>query len=197
MVKLVKESLRPALPFLTSDASFSHCGLYRWSLRRTWDRDKKRMLFVGLNPSKATADACDPTLKRLLRFSDSWGYGDLVVVNLFGRVSASPSLLRNCKDPIGEKNDEELFIQVLRWSENPVFDLWLGWGVQGRIRKRNCEVLGLLKFHCLNREKHFPEAKGPMVIGLTSQGHPRHPLYSPVGESLKPFNWYRSSPCDE
>ena len=83
----------------TSKASFSSCGLYRWRLEREFNNKKKLMIFIGLNPSRASSSLDDQTIKRLLCFSNLWGYGSLIVVNLFARVSASPSILRKCSDP--------------------------------------------------------------------------------------------------
>ena len=37
-----------------SEAVYSPCEKYRYSLSRTWDHDGRRLLFVMLNPSKAT-----------------------------------------------------------------------------------------------------------------------------------------------
>ena len=89
------------------------------------------MLFIGLNPSTASDSSEDQTLNRLLSFCRSWGYGSLVVVNLFAKVSKSPLLLRSCIDPVGEGNDQELSLNADIWSKNHLWDLWLGWGAGG------------------------------------------------------------------
>ena len=86
----------------SSKASFSSCGLYRWSLERKLNGSNKTMLFIGLNPSKANCIVDDPTMKRLMSFCEIWGYGKLSVVNLFARISQSPVILKKCLDPIGE-----------------------------------------------------------------------------------------------
>ena len=38
---------------IDSEASFSKCGFYRWSLKRKFSNDKSTIIFIGLNPSKA------------------------------------------------------------------------------------------------------------------------------------------------
>ena len=78
----------------TLAAAFSPCGQYRWWLERLWQPAAPRLLFIGLNPSRADGQRNDPTLRRLLGFAQRWGYGSLEVLNLFARVSPSPAVLR-------------------------------------------------------------------------------------------------------
>ncbi|WP_320667267.1 DUF1643 domain-containing protein [Prochlorococcus sp. MIT 1307] len=171
-----------------SEASFSKCGLYRWHLKRLLSKRRSKIIFIGLNPSKANSNFDDPTIKRLINFSFSWGYGSLIVINLFARVSCSPRILKLCSDPIGERNDQEIEGFLYQWSQDSSFDLWLGWGNQGTLQKREIDVLRLVQRHSNNRLFQFPCALGPLAIGLTKKGHPRHPLYISQKEVLKPFD---------
>ncbi len=168
-------------------ASFSKCRLYRWSLTRRFSSAKKTLVYIGLNPSKANAYKADATLNRLLSFSRGWGYGKIVVVNLFARISSSPCILSRCGDPIGSENEKEILFYVRIWSKNPNWDLWLGWGARGVLFQRDVEVMSLLKPFFICRAHNFPKAFGPLVLGLTSRGHPRHPLYTSSNEVLKPL----------
>ena len=129
----------------TSEASFSSSGLYRWSLSRRLNNNIRTIIFIVLNPSKASASKNDPTLRRLINLSSSWGYGNLIVVNLFARISSSASFIRRCTDPIGKKNDQEFLFPINEWSQNLSFDLWLGWGNQGTWQKRNLQIMEFLK----------------------------------------------------
>ncbi|WP_043705621.1 DUF1643 domain-containing protein, partial [Synechococcus sp. CB0205] len=97
-----------AQPGRTGRAALSSCGRYRWWLERQWQPQAPRLLFVGLNPSRATAERDDPTLRRLIAFAQAWGYGSLEVLNLFARISASPAVLRRSADPIGLQTDQWL-----------------------------------------------------------------------------------------
>ena len=101
-----------------SEASFSTCGQYRWELQRavsTPAQDERRrvLLFVGLNPSRADADRDDPTLRRLQGFAQAWGHHQLVVLNLFARISPAPVALRRCADPVGENTDRVLILSLI------------------------------------------------------------------------------------
>ncbi len=185
----VNVSLKPVSNYFTSEASFSSCGRYRWWLKRILRSKGRTLLYIGLNPSLANAYNDDPTLRRLLGFCDSWGYGKLVVANLFARVSKSPSELRHSSDPIGAENDSYLTFFARYWANSPFWDLWLGWGAGGSLKKRNLQVLSLLDIYFIERSKLCPNAFGPLAIGFTSQGHPRHPLYLPRSAVLKSIHW--------
>ncbi len=174
---------------LMSSSSFSSCGLYRWFLKRTLSKRKKIIVFIGLNPSYASSFRDDQTLRRLINFSSSWGYGTLIVVNLFARVSRNPSMLRNCSDPIGKRNDEELHARLDFWSNEPSCDLWLGWGAKGSFLNRSFNVIENIRFYLSNRAIKSPSSLGPMTLGTTLKGHPVHPLYIPANTSLRPFNF--------
>ena len=160
---------------IRSNASFSDCGKYRWSLTRVFDESKKGLVFIGLNPSLATSSENDPTLRRLIRFSKTWGYSSLHVLNLFAKITNRPNMLRTCCDPIGQKNDFELERNIRLWSENNSYDLLLGWGVNGKFMNRNKQILNIISKSSSRR---------PYVIGLTKEGHPSHPLYLPSNSKL-------------
>ena len=75
-------------------ASISANRLYRWSLTREWG-DGGRACWVMLNPSTADAEKDDPTLCSIIKRSQAWGYGSLVVVNLIPFRTSSPD---RCKE---------------------------------------------------------------------------------------------------
>jgi hypothetical protein len=156
-------------------AAFSPCGQYRWWLERVWDPAAPRLLFMGLNPSRADGQRDDPTLRRLLGFAQRWGYGSLEVLNLFARISPSPAALRRVADPVGA--DTDAWIRR-RLAAQPEATLWLGWGNQGAWRDRHRAVGALL----LDRP--------PWALGLTASGQPRHPLYVAGTVALQPLAWH-------
>lgn len=140
------------------EASFSQCGQYRYALWRQWDRGGPTVLFVGLNPSTADHMRDDPTVRRCIGFARDWGFGRLVVVNLFALRSTSPRALRRAPDPVGPRND--------RWIARLAADAELviaAWGALGNYRDRARLVTSTLSdLYCLGR---------------TRDGSPRHPLY--------------------
>jgi len=154
-------------------ARFSACGRYRWWLERVWERGAPRLLFIGLNPSRADAVRDDATLRRLTGFGRSWGFGALEVLNLHALISRSPRLLRRAADPVGAENDAWI---LGRLGAAPA-TVWLGWGNGGAWGGRDRQVIALLR------------SRGvvPLGLGLTAAGQPRHPLYAPAGLALRPL----------
>ena len=193
MVRPAAESSTSHASFSVSDApseaGFSSDGHYRLWLRRGWSGGSGTLIFIGLNPSAADGRHDDPTLRRLIGFGRGWGYNELVVLNLFARISASPAVLRRVKDPIGVSNDLELKGWCGRWARQSSTDLWCGWGGSGSFQGRDQQVLAWLDCLWKERQLRHPDASPPFCIGLTRTGQPRHPLYASADLMLRPFIW--------
>ncbi|MGB3615555.1 MAG: DUF1643 domain-containing protein [Elainellaceae cyanobacterium] len=158
-----------------SGAIFSPCDRYRYSLWRVWDTALPRLLVIGLNPSTADATHNDPTIRRCIGFAKSWGYGSVVVTNLFALRSPYPKALRTASDPVGPQTD----MWIGRLASEA--DLCLvAWGNGGTLSGRDRAVgLQLARSSC------------PLAcFGLTKQGQPAHPLY--LKKTLRPMIWV---PC--
>ena len=189
MGRQVRASSTSADVISASNASFSDNRQYRWWLHRQWTFGLGLLLFIGLNPSRADGERDDPTLRRLQAFAKSWGYQELLVVNLFARISPHPSALQRASDPVGVENDKVLQVCFERWARDPQMDLWCGWGMSGGRGPRARDVLHTLQPLRRQRQVHSPNAKGPLSLALTQTGEPRHPLYAPRQSTLSPFHW--------
>src|ERR1700731_2978902 len=99
---------------LERDAVISDCGRSRYLLRRTWDHDKPRALFVMLNPSTADAEVDDPTIRSCMRLAKQMGHGSFEVVNLFAWRATDPRELHTASDPVGPENDRVIEAAVNR-----------------------------------------------------------------------------------
>lgn len=145
-------------------ATFSKDRVYRYRLWRTWG-DKTRMCnFVMLNPSTADERDNDPTVERCERRARAWGYGGLIVTNIFALRATDPAVMMQHSDPVGASNDAYL-VSVARTAALVV----CAWGAFGAHRSRSMFVRKLLadsgaELYCL---------------GTTGIGEPRHPLYVP------------------
>ncbi|MDA8584939.1 DUF1643 domain-containing protein [Rhodobacteraceae bacterium] len=155
-----------------STAVYSPCEKYRYALTRVWDPDGKRLLFIMLNPSKATELANDPTIERCERRATALGYGGFRVCNLFGLRETSPTLLKRARRPEGPANTTQIK-EALDWTD----DILCAWGVHGDHRNQAEILLPILRF----------SEKPCLTLGLTKHGHPRHPLY--IAYKIQPANW--------
>lgn len=146
----------------TAWADISECGRYRYALGRHLGMlGGGRLVFVMLNPSTADAEHDDPTLRRCIGFAKAWGYGELVVCNLFALRATDPAGLRTAEDPIGPDND----VAIAHWTQRAQ-RVVCAWGTLGALQGRDATVLAALR------------ATRPVyALGFTRDGHPRHPLY--------------------
>ena len=158
-------------------AEISACGKYRYALRRLWDTQLPTVLFIGLNPSTADASLDDPTLRRCIKFAETWGYGGVVIGNLFAFRAKDPRALRNAPDPIGPANDQRL-VQLRQEAGMAV----AAWGHLGTLNGRGSIVAAMLSnLYCL---------------GQTKTGAPRHPLYVRGSAELQEWAGYNRYPRD-
>ncbi len=68
---------------MIKDAILSEDRKYRYILSRTWDETKPTVLFIGLNPSTADEKTDDPTIRKCINYAKCWGYGKILMANLF------------------------------------------------------------------------------------------------------------------
>jgi hypothetical protein len=146
---------------LARSAEVSECGRYRYWLRRSWRHggNGKVVCFLMLNPSTADALADDPTVRRCMAFCQAWGYSVLSVHNLFALRATDPAELLAAPDPVGPLGDAHVCAAATA-------DLLVcAWGAKVPFGRdwRALELLAGRDLHCL---------------GLTREGHPRHPLFS-------------------
>lgn len=158
------------LSFLARDersAVISPCGQYRYRLGRRWG-DGPTMLWICLNPSIADAEIDDPSVRRMIGFAKSWGFGGFDLGNIFALRSTDPKALYSAADPIGPDNDDHL--KAMASGASLVV---AGWGAHGNLVDRGDSVKRMIP--------------GMKVLGLTKAGEPLHPLYLP--KDLKPIDF--------
>ncbi len=156
------------MSIIYKNATFSNCRKYRYSLSRIWDKKKKLVLFIGLNPSTANEEVDDPTIRRCVNYVQNWGYGGLMMVNLFAYRVTLPSGLKKVKYPIGEDNDK--YIMTLSKKADITV---AAWGNNGNLYGRDKQVFDLIP--------------NLMCLKLNKSGQPAHPLYLKKNIKLTKF----------
>jgi hypothetical protein len=155
-----------------SGAKFSACRRWRYLLWRCWDASRPAANFLMLNPSTADELKLDPSCTRARVYAERWGYGALVVTNLFGWRATDPGEMKRVKDPVGRGNDAA----ILRAAREAAIVV-CAWGNHGAHLGRSAKVLALLASHGISLH----------ALKLNGEGEPAHPLYLPG--SLRPKTW--------
>lgn len=154
---------------MIKSAYISQDNQYRYKLFRCWDENKPTIMFVMLNPSTADSEKDDPTIRRVIHFSKSWGYGGVYVVNLYAFRSTNPKELKNIEDPIGKDNIFHIksligLVEkvIYAWGNNKKEPSWLG------------DIVHT-----------------PYCIDISKNGIPKHPLY--LKKELQPILYERNN----
>ncbi len=157
-----------------------NCGteaVYRYSLTRELG-GSRTLAIMGVNPSTATANTNDATIRRDIGFALALGFGRLVKLNPFALRNKNVKALLTAEDPVGPIND----IVIAR--ELAKADLFIAaWGAKtgrlGRVVKaRTDEVLRTVQCDVY-------------ALRITPGGQPEHTLFLPG--DLKPVLYRRAA----
>lgn len=155
-----------------SGATFSACRRWRYLLWRCWDDAAPVANFLMLNPSAADEKVLDPTCARARDFAERWGFGALLVTNVFAWRATDPLAMKAVRDPVGRGNDAA----ILRAAKQSAIVV-CAWGNHGSHLQRSPEVLRLLQDAGVDLH----------VLRVNAGGEPAHPLYLPG--MLRPRRW--------
>jgi len=153
-------------------AKFSRCRRWRYLLWRCWDEAKPVANFLMLNPSTADEFKLDPSCTRARNYAERWGFGALVVTNIFGWRATDPQDMKSAKDPVGRGND----MAILQAAKEATLVV-CAWGNHGLYLERAERVTALLR----------RESVELSFLRMNGEGQPAHPLYLP--SSLTPTVW--------
>ena len=160
-------------PWQEVGATFSPCCTYRYRLWRSWDESKHRHVWVMLNPSTADEKVLDPTVRRCVRFSRSWGAGSIEVVNLFALRATDPKELgRGGPRAVGPDNDQAI-VDTCRGARM----ILCAWGSKGTLDGASTVFTRAEEVVSLLRGEHGDQ-EALHHLGMTIRDRqPRHPLY--------------------
>ena len=171
MQKIIKrESINEGF---SSTAIFSSCYSFRYSLTRIWDHAGSKLLYILLNPSKATEKISDPTFTRCQTRALILGYKQFRICNLFAFRSTDPTHLQEIPEIKGTHNDKILRKSII-WADSII----CSWGSLGTFQNRSSEVIKLLK----------KSQKNVYHLGLTKNYQPKHLLY--ISFKVQPKKWF-------
>jgi hypothetical protein len=157
-------------------AIISPCERYRYRLERDGPGEGATAIIM-VNPSTADAEKDDATIRKLRGFGERYGWGKLIVGNLFAYRATDVRELGKVADPVGPDNGyrlSEIFLDV----ERVIF----AWGPLSKQPKYHRGQWREVSRIC--RAMHLE----PFCIGAPAKcGHPKHPLMLAYSEPVLPW----------
>lgn len=150
-------------------ATISDCKNYRYKLSRIWDKNKPKIVFIGINPSTADDKEDDPTIRKLIAYSKAWGYGGFIIINLFAFRTAKVYDLLKIKHHFGPENEN--YLRKYTGYKTVV----VMWGAKAN------EINRYVAKRVLNM------IENPMCFGKNADGSPKHPLFMAPNVKLQKY----------
>ena len=150
----------------------------RFALGEINQKSGATLACIGINPSTATPEALDNTLRRVKDFSEINGFENWIMLNVYPQRATNPDDL----DLVANKSLNKKNLQVIR-TVLDTYDctLWAAWG--NLIGKRD------YLWKCLWDIAILPDAEKWVRFGsVTKELNPRHPLYLKRTTSMEEFN---------
>jgi hypothetical protein len=142
-------------------AIFSVNEAHRYALWRVWSMNPNWLVVVGLNPSTADELTNDPTVTRCMERARRWGYGGLIMLNLFSLRATDPKVMK--LDPQPTTPEHDVWLRHMLSEAGMVL---AAWGNHGTWKNRWLDFENLY-------------AGTVMCLGTTKSDMPTHPLYVP------------------
>lgn len=176
-------------------AVMSPCGRHRYALGRRFVQgsigraaNAPPLVWVMCNPSKADERVDDPTIRKVIGFSQRLGAGGVIVVNLYSLRATDPQELFASERPCGV--DIDLWIGEalsLAGRDGAAVAAW------GSILADGPATSWAVKGYTMRREQLARVARVAGVslvcLGRTRRGEPRHPLMLGYNITLPLETW--------
>ena len=127
------------------------------------------LICFGINPSTATIDSPDATLKKVEQFSIRGGYDGWIMLNLYAQRATYPKDLHQAVDSKLHTRNMEHITKILQRSN---LTLWAAWGTVIKQRKYLNKCLCDIHQIAIVHDCHWVS-----YGNNTKDGHPRHPCY--------------------
>ena len=152
------------------------------TIRYALIKEGKRKLFVfGVNPSTATDKKSDPTMRKVKKFAENFGFDGYAMLNLYSLRCTKPyALPKEINEELHQKN-LKCIKEVIGNTKNPVVLFAFGNPINAAPYLRKCfkDIVTMLKPLC-------PQWK--QLGTLTKAGNPRHPSWAPSTSTLEDFD---------
>lgn len=145
-------------------------------------KDKSLIICIGLNPSTATDEIPDTTIKRIKERARRLGYPNWCMVNLYPTRFTYPHDLCGSIDEQAHKRNLKNLLLLFNKHQDFNINVWAAWG-------DNIEIRDYL-IKCLKDiSSVIPTSAKWQSIGLlTNRGNPRHPSRLAYALELQDFD---------
>lgn len=139
----------------------------------------RNLVVFGVNPSTATDQVFDQTIRRIEGYSRAHGFGGWLMLNLYPQRATDPANLHTERDATLHTENIAAITRCLQ--DVPDFTLCAAWGtvIERRAYLPPClvDIAATLASH-----------KWHSIGAPTKSGHPSHPLYVRRSTPLQPFD---------
>ena len=144
-------------------------------------RGRHPLICIGINPSTASPDHLDNTLKSAQRIALSNGYDSFVMFNVYAQRATIPDDMEPELNPVLHRENMKAFAWLLEQAEEAP-SVWAAWGaiIEKRSYLPGC-VRDMAGIGTRFGARWF--TAGPR----SRAGHPHHPLYLKSDTPLDPF----------
>ena len=154
---------------------------YRYALGT---KGEKTLYCFGINPSTATPEKYDPTIRRVRNIAIKQGFDSFVMFNIYPLRATDPGDL---PEKIGDgtliRSEHFINVDAILHLLKDGSVVWAAWGdlINSRRWLEHCR--DNIIFNIQEKKKDIRWVK---MGGLTQKGNPRHPLYL----KSQPFSEY-------
>ncbi len=136
---------------------------------------------IGVNPSTASPNNLDPTLKKVKKIASFNGFDGWIMYNVYPQRATDPNALdSSLNTDIYTCNLKSIRASILELNIKTV---WLAYG--DLIAKRDYLYLSLFAIYDSLKDL---DLNWCIINSPTKKGHPRHPLYQKSASNLLPFD---------
>ena len=141
----------------------------------------KTLICIGVNPSSATPNKLDPTLKKVKAITISHNYANWAMINIYPQRATNPNNLHtNYSVQLHNDNINEIHNLLTTFYNS---DILFAYGnlISKRPYLKDClaDILNLINSIQFNGKLY--------CIKRTAKGNPVHPLYQKINTVLIPY----------
>jgi hypothetical protein len=145
------------------------------------ERGENPLVCIGVNPSTATPEQLDPTLRNVKSWAKRLKFDGWIMLNLYPLRATNPNDLPKEMD-FARIASNAMHMSAI-FERHETYSVWAAWGAL--IEKRS------YLSYCVRRLVDIPQFNPQRIIHigpLSVKGHPHHPLYLSHKSEVQDFD---------